>query len=133
MRGPSEDIWTLGLTVLCSNSFLESRQMLMHEINMCDPIILSTHTGEWTVPNVLYSNKQEESISTQRVKAFLNFFTGAYSLSWSITKEMSSKSMSCVNSTSNRYQQHGFRWLLGGHAATGYQSLAGVCKYKIGW
>ena len=29
--GPLEDIWTLGLAALCSNSFLGTRQMLMNE------------------------------------------------------------------------------------------------------
>ena len=29
--GPSEDVWTLSLQPLCSNSFHRTRQMLIHE------------------------------------------------------------------------------------------------------
>ena len=31
LRGPLEDVWKLGLAASCSNSFLGTRQMLMHE------------------------------------------------------------------------------------------------------
>ena len=40
MSGPSEDIYTISLATSCSNSFLGTRQMLMHEITY-DPYILS--------------------------------------------------------------------------------------------
>ena len=37
----SEDVWTLGLTASCSNSFLGTRQMLMHEKTCVIPIVTS--------------------------------------------------------------------------------------------
>ena len=36
----SDNVWTFGLTASCSNSFLRTRQMLMHEKNTCDPYIV---------------------------------------------------------------------------------------------
>ena len=42
LPGPLGDVWTLGLTASCSNSFLGTRQMLMHEKICVFPIF-----GPW--------------------------------------------------------------------------------------
>ena len=44
LAGPSDDILTLGLMATCSNSFLRTQQMLMHEKNMRDPYKFSNVT-----------------------------------------------------------------------------------------
>ena len=40
LPGPSNDVWTLGITASCSNSFIGTQQMLMHEKNKCGPYIV---------------------------------------------------------------------------------------------
>ena len=50
LPGPSEDVWTLGLTASCSNNFLGILQMLMHK-NLYNPFIQFIHRMEsfvWT-------------------------------------------------------------------------------------
>ena len=47
LPGPSGDVWALGLSTLCSNSFLRTRQMLKHEKTCVIPIFKTSDEPKW--------------------------------------------------------------------------------------
>ena len=72
--GSLEDIWTLGLAALCSNSFLGTRQMLMHEKPWVTPIFEHVRPARIQISLHILAVWSKSSLGTFWIAKDANFF-----------------------------------------------------------
>ena len=63
--GSSDDVWKLGLTSVCSNIYLETQQMLMHEKTCVIPMLLIRKAWWQTSVNSKKSGKWDNHFADE--------------------------------------------------------------------